>query len=174
MLAEELESAASKGTRAEVVIKTEQELFELYKNPDLAEKPKQLEQRGGAYYSDVSLSLVDALHNNTGVVNVVNTTNNGAISNLPADAVVEISAIIDSGGAHPIAQGELPDNQIGLARSVKAYEQLAIEAAVKGDYGMALQALVANPLVPSARVAKLILDDILEQNANYLPQFEQA
>ncbi|MET4695525.1 6-phospho-beta-glucosidase [Endozoicomonas lisbonensis] len=172
MLEEELESAASTGTRAEVVMKTEQELFRLYQNPELAEKPRQLEQRGGAYYSDVSLNLVDALYNDTSAINVVNTVNNGAISNLPDDAVVEISAVIDSAGAHPITQGTLPENQIGLARSVKAYEQQAIEAAVKGDYGLALQALVANPLVPSARVAKLILDDILEQNADYLPQFQ--
>ena len=156
MLTEELESATSKGTRAEVVMQTERELFELYKDPELAEKPRQLEQRGGAYYSDVSLSLVDALYNDTSEINVVNTINNGAISNLPADAVVEISSVIDSGGAHPIAQGNLPDSQIGLARSVKAYEQLAVEAAVTGDYGLALQALVANPLIPSAKVAKQI------------------
>ena len=172
MLAEELESAASTGTRAEVVQKTEQELFKLYQDPELAEKPRQLEQRGGAYYSDVSLNLVDALYNDTSTINVVNTVNNGAISNLPDDAVVEISAVIDSSGAHPITQGTLPDNQIALASSVKAYEQQAIEAAVKGNYGLALQALVANPLIPSAKVAKLILDDILEQNANYLPQFQ--
>ena len=172
MLAEELESAASTGTRAEVVQKTEQELFKLYQDPELAEKPKQLEQRGGAYYSDVSLNLVDALYNDTSIINVVNTVNNGAISNLPDDAVVEISAVIDSSGAHPITQGALPDNQIALASSVKAYEQQAIEAAVKGDYGLALQALVANPLIPSAKIAKLILDDILEQNADYLPQFQ--
>ncbi|AMO57596.1 diacetylchitobiose-6-phosphate hydrolase [Endozoicomonas montiporae] len=172
MLNEELESAASSGTRAEVVIKTEQELFKLYQDPDLAEKPEQLEQRGGAYYSDVSLNLVDALYNDTGAINVVNTMNKGAISNLPDDAVVEISSVIDSAGAHPLSQGRLPENQIGLASSVKAYEQLAIDAAVKGDYGMALQALVANPLIPSAKVAKLILNDILEQNADYLPQFQ--
>ncbi len=172
MLAEELEAAKSEGTRAEQVMKTEEELFELYRDPDLDIKPPQLEKRGGAYYSDVSLNLVDSLYNDTGMINVVNTVNNGAISNMPDDCVVEISSVIDSGGAHPIAMGELAENQIGLARAVKSYESLAVEAAVHGDYRKALQALTANPLIPSARIAKSILDDILEQNADYLPQFD--
>ena len=59
----------------------------------------------------------------------------------------------------------------GLLQNVKAYEQLTIEAAVTGDYDCALQALTIHPLVNSATVAKQILDDILAENREYLPQF---
>jgi 6-phospho-beta-glucosidase len=57
-------------------------------------------------------------------------------------------------------------------QAVKAYEELTIEAGVKGNYYTALQALTIHPLVPSATVAKKILDDILEQNKEYLPQYK--
>ncbi|NVJ58430.1 MAG: 6-phospho-beta-glucosidase, partial [Vibrionaceae bacterium] len=77
MLAEEKQSAQEQGTRAEQVMKTEAELFELYKQPDLDHKPAQLEERGGAYYSDASLNLVDAIYNNKNSIHVVNVLNNG-------------------------------------------------------------------------------------------------
>jgi 6-phospho-beta-glucosidase len=59
----------------------------------------------------------------------------------------------------------------GLLQQVKAYEELTIEAAVTGDRKVALAALIANPIVPSARVAKPLLDDLLEAHADHLPQF---
>lgn len=171
MLAEEIESAQSKGTRAEQVMQTEAELFELYKQESLDHKPEQLEERGGAYYSDASLNLVDAIYNNRNSLNVVNVPNNGAINGLPDDAVIECTAVVGSWGAKPLAVGELSANVSGLLSQVKAYEQLAIEAAVKGSYSDALMALVNNPLVPDIGRAKSILDDILVQNREYLPQF---
>ena len=174
MLAEELEASKSKGTRAEQVMETEKELFELYADPDLKEKPAQLEKRGGAYYSEVFLNLVDAIWNNRKTLNVVNTRNNGAIKNLPDDAVVKINALIDASGAHAITFGAMPDHLNGLLQPVKAYESLAVEAAVTGDYDKALAALSLNPFIPDMAIAKCILNDILEQNKDYLPQFKQG
>ncbi len=172
MLAEETQSAQEQGPRAEQVMKTEAELFELYKQPDLDHKPAQLEERGGAYYSDASLNLVDAIYNNKNSIHVVNVLNNGAINSLPDDAVIECSAVIGSWGAKPLAIGELSPNISGLLHQVKAYEQLAIEAAVHGCYDSALMALANNPLVPDIGRAKAILDDILQQNSEFLPQFK--
>jgi 6-phospho-beta-glucosidase len=172
MLAEEKQSAQEQGTRAEQVMKTEAELFELYKQPELDHKPAQLEERGGAYYSDASLNLVDAIYNNKNSIHVVNVLNNGAINSLPDDAVIECSAVIGSWGAKPLAIGELSPNISGLLHQVKAYEQLAIEAAVHGSYDSALMALANNPLVPDIGRAKAILDDILQQNSEFLPQFK--
>lgn len=172
MLEEEQESAKTIGTRAEQVIKTEEELFKLYADPKLRHKPEQLEKRGGAYYSEVSLDLLDAIWNNRKAINVVNTRNNGAIQGLPDDAVVEINAVIDADGAHAITFGAMPPQLNGLMQSVKTYEALAIEAAVAGDYNKALAALANNPLIPDMTTAKNILDDILDQNAQYLPQFK--
>ncbi len=172
MLAEEKQSAREKGTRAEQVMETEKALFQLYQDPGLDHKPEELEQRGGAYYSDASLNLVDAIYNNRNSIHVVNVLNNGAINTLPDNAVIECSSVVGSWGAKPIAIGTLSPKVSGLLHQVKAYEQLAIEAAVHGDYHQALMALANNPLVPDIGRAKLILDDILQENAEYLPQFK--
>ncbi|WP_330926483.1 6-phospho-beta-glucosidase [Candidatus Sororendozoicomonas aggregata] len=171
MLAEELEAADKQGTRAEQVMKTEKELFALYADEHLDHKPPQLEKRGGAYYSEVSLDLVDAIWNDKKTVNVVNVRNNGAIANLPDDAVVEISALVDASGAHPVNFGAMPTHLNGLLQQVKAYETLGVEAAVEGNYDKALMALSLNPLVPDMTIGQKVLDDILAANEAYLPQF---
>lgn len=171
MLAEEKESSQNEGTRAEQVMKTEQELFDLYQNESLAEKPEQLEKRGGAYYSDASLNLVDAIYNDLKTIHVVNVRNNGTIATLPDDAVIECSSVVGSWGARPLMIGELSPSVIGLIGQVKAYEQLTVEAAVLGDYDKGLMALANNPLVPDISKAKAIFDDILKTNHDYLPQF---
>lgn len=173
MLAEEKEAALKEGTRAEQVMKTEQELFELYRSESLAEKPEQLEKRGGAFYSDASLNLVDAIYNDLKTIHVVNVRNNGAIPTLPDDAVIECSAVVGSWGAKPLAIGKLSPAVSGLVHQVKMYEQLTVEAAVHGDYDKGLIALANNPLVPDIARAKAILDDILRTNHDYLPQFSR-
>lgn len=164
--------ATGEGTRADQVQKVEKELFEIYADESLDIKPPQLEKRGGAYYSDAAVSLISAIYNNKKEIHTVNVRNNGAILNQPEDIVVEVNAVIDSNGAHPIAVGKLPPEISGLISSVKAYELLSVEAGVTGDYNTALKALIAHPLVPSVKTAKLILDDIIRENRGYLPQFE--
>ncbi|KLV02245.1 diacetylchitobiose-6-phosphate hydrolase [Photobacterium aquae] len=174
MLAEEKAAAESQGTRAEQVMETEQSLFELYKDESLATKPTELESRGGAYYSDASLNLIDSIYNDLKSLHVVNVANNGAIPNLPDDAVIECSAVVGGWGARPLAVGTLPVAISGLVAQVKAYEQLTVEAAVHGDYDKGLMALACNPLVPDISKAKLIFDDILKINHDYLPQFGRS
>ena len=146
-------------------------LLELYRDPALDTKPKLLEERGGAFYSDAAAALVASLHAGTGDVQVVNVRNDGAIPDLPDDAVVEVSARVDRDGAHPIAVDALAPEMAGLVQHAKAYERLAIEAAVTGDRGVALQALMANPLVGDYDVAGPLLEALLEANAERLPRF---
>ena len=76
-------------------------------------------------------------------------------------------------GAHPIGIGEIPLGIRGLLQAVKSYEELTVKAGVEGSYRVALQALVAHPIVPSFTVAKGLLDRILEENRDYLPQFRR-
>jgi len=171
MLAEEFEAAAERGTRAEQVMKVEAELFTLYASPDLAEKPTQLNFRGGAFYSEVAVELIRAIHTNSGKVLVVNTTNKGAIAGLPYDAVVETNCVINAQGAHPLSFGPLPEAMNGLTQQVKDFERLTIEAAVKGCRKSAILALVTNPLIGNANIAEEMLEEILTQNRRYLPQF---
>jgi 6-phospho-beta-glucosidase len=171
MLEDELSDAATKGTRAEQVMKVEESLFKLYADPNLDKKPEELSQRGGSFYSEVAVQLIDALHNNLGVEMVVNTANNGAIQGLPDDAVIETNCLIDALGAHPLAFGKLPPLMNGLTQQVKDFERLTIEAAVHGDKQQALLALVANPLVADVNLASALVEEVLSINKAWLPQF---
>jgi 6-phospho-beta-glucosidase len=174
MLDEQQNSLELKGTRADVVKKVEKDLFELYKDPYLDIKPPQLEERGGAYYSEAAVNLIRSIYNNKKDIQTVNIKNNGVIPDLPNDASVEVNCVIDSEGAHPIQiRDQLPAKIRGMLQVVKAYEELTIEAAVHGNYGAALQALTIHPLVGTAEKAKLILNDILEENKEFLPQFQK-
>ncbi|MEK5337398.1 6-phospho-beta-glucosidase [Bacillus sp. FSL M8-0166] len=171
MLEEEQKAAQEKGTRAEVVQQVEQELFELYKDPDLSIKPPQLEKRGGAYYSDAACNLISSIYNDKHDIQPVNTVNRGAIASIPAESAVEVNCIITKDGPKPIATGDLPVSVRGLVQQIKSFERVAAEAAVTGDYETALVAMTINPLVPSDEIAKQILDEMLEAHREYLPQF---
>lgn len=171
MLEEQKKELAEKGIRAEVVKKLEKQLFELYRAPELDTKPVELQERGGAYYSDAACNLIHSIYNDKRDIQPVNTRNNGAIAGIPADSAVEISCIITKDGPKPITVGDLPIAARGLVQEIKSFERVAAEAAVTGDYQKALLAMAINPLVPSDTIAKQILDEMLEAHKAYLPQF---
>lgn len=171
MLAEQLESLRANGTRAEVVKRVEDELFELYKDPNLQEKPKQLEKRGGAYYSEAAVNLMDSLYNDRRDIQTLNVTNGKILDFLPEDACIEVNCVVTGQGPIPLPVTKVPEQVKGLIHAVKTYERLAIGAAVTGDRGIALQALAHHPLVPSVGVAKTLLNEMLEKNKPYLPAF---
>jgi 6-phospho-beta-glucosidase len=171
---EVLDSQRRTTSRAEQVIEIERELLKLYRDPALDTKPELLEHRGGAFYSEAAAQLVASLHAGTGDVQVVDLQNQGALPDLPDDAVVEIPARIDRDGAHPLPLGPLPPVLLGLIQQVKAYERLAVAAAVSGDRGLALEALLANPLVRDYQVAAPLLDALLAKSRDYLPRFFPA
>lgn len=173
MLQAELADYHSKGCRGEVVKQVEAELFEIYKNPELNEKPKQLEQRGGAFYSDAACELINAIHNDKRSLMIVNVKNKGAIDCLPYDAAIEATCVVGAHGATPLTIDRFPIAARGLIQSMKAFEQLTIEAAITGDYGTALQALTHNVLVTSGQPAIDVLNQVLKTNAVYLPQFKK-
>jgi 6-phospho-beta-glucosidase len=166
-----LEAQRHSKTRAQEVMEIEAGLLDMYRDPDLDTKPKLLEQRGGAFYSDAAAALVASLYAGTGDVQVVNVRNGGAIPNLPDDAVVEVAATVDRDGAHPLPVAPLDPHMLGLVEHAKAYELLTANAALTGDRGVALQALMTNPLVGTYERAAPMLDDILEQGRSHLPRF---
>ncbi len=161
------------GTRGEAVQAIEAELFNLYRDENLSAKPPQLEQRGGAYYSEAALNLMTSIYNNRRDVQIVNVRNGSTLPCLPPDVTIETRCRIDAQGAHPLSvDSEVTPQVRGLLQVVKAYEELTVKAAVEGDRDAALQALTIHPLVPSARAARALLDDILKENEGYLPQFK--
>ena len=174
MLAHGLEEYATVGTRAEQVKALEAELFELYKDPALNYKPKQLEERGGAYYSDAACETIASIYANKNTEIVVSTRNDGAVPDLPADCAVEVTAYLGAQGARNVAFGPLPTAERGWLQVMKAMELLTIEAAVTGNYALALQAFTINPLIPSGATAKQVMDELFVAHKAYLPQFSEA
>lgn len=171
MLTHQLEEFAKGETRAEQVKKTEAELFELYKDPNLAVKPPQLEKRGGKHYSDAACELIASIYNDKGTLMTVSTRNNGVLTDLPYDCCVEITSIVKASGPKPISYGPFKPAERGILQLMKSMEEVTIEAAVTGNYGTALQAFTLNPLIPSGNIARTILNEMLVAHKKHLPQF---
>jgi 6-phospho-beta-glucosidase len=168
---EVLEKQRTARSRADEVMEIERSLLEMYRDPSLDVKPKLLEQRGGAFYSEAAAMLVESLHTDRRDIQVVNVRNDGAIPNVADDAVVEVACRIEAAGAVPLPVDPLAPEMLGLVEQVKAYERLTVQAAVTGDRDTALKALMANPLSSDYRVAAPLLDALLEANREHLPRF---
>lgn len=161
-------------SRAEQVMAIEEGLFAQYAEPDRTEPPAGLMQRGGAYYSTVATQLLNAHYNDLDEVHVVNTQNHGAVAGWPDEWVLELPARVRRSGITPVPAKPLPAAVFGLMQQVKMYEMLTVEAAVKGDRNAAYQAMLVHPLGPTADKVEAVLDDLLETNRAYLPQFFPA
>ncbi len=157
--------------RADVVAELEAELLAEYRDPALDTKPEKLSFRGGAFYSEAAVRLMASLHAGTGDVQVVDVRNDGNLPGLPDDAVVEVPCVVDRDGAHPLPQRPLPPDMAGLVAHCKAYERLAVEAAVSGSRETMVRALVANPLVGQYPLAQQLADTLLAANRHFLPRF---
>jgi 6-phospho-beta-glucosidase len=163
-------AAAQRGavTRAEEVARLETELLELYADPALDTKPPQLSQRGGAWYSEAAVDLLISLTGNRRDVQVVNTANGLTLPFLPADAVIEVPAVISDGGAVPVPVDRVEPLLRGLISHVYAYEELALDAAIRGGRDRVYDALLAHPLVGQADSARCLTDRLIAENAHFL------
>jgi 6-phospho-beta-glucosidase len=168
VLAEQLDGVPRAATVAEI----ERELLQMYRDPDLNEKPALLERRGGAFYSEAAIGLVGSLAADTGDVHVVDVRNGGTIEGLARDDVVEVPARVDRTGPAPLPQPPVAPELLGLMQHVTAYERLAARAAVTGDRALVHKALLTHPLVGQETVAEDLVDRLLEAGAEHLPQFK--
>jgi 6-phospho-beta-glucosidase len=154
-------------TRGARVAEIERELLAMYQDPGLNEKPSLLSERGGAYYSEAAIGLLSSLHGTPGR-HAVNVRNNGTLPNLPADAVVEVTCDVDAGGATPVPTTPLAPDLAGLVAHVSGYEELAVDAALRGGADRVFRALLAHPLVGQADQARRLTDRLLAANADFL------
>jgi 6-phospho-beta-glucosidase len=158
-------------SRAEQVMAIERGLLQQYAEPNRTQPPEGLMERGGAYYSTVATQLLNAHYNDLGETHVVNVAHRGAVAGYPEDWVLEMPCKVTRAGIQPLPADPLPLACFGLISQVKTYEILTAEAAVTGDRNLAYQALLAHPLGPPADQIHAVLDDLLETNRAYLPQF---
>ncbi len=134
---------------------------------DMDENMKQILSDEG--YAGVALDVIEGLQGKLSKQLILNVRNNGAISGMDEDDVVEVSAYVGQNAIRPFAMGSIPDHCLGLMKQVKAYERLTIEAAVEGSYEKALLALTIHPLVRDSVTAKKILDGYIEKLGPYYP-----
>ncbi|HET9896998.1 MAG TPA: 6-phospho-beta-glucosidase [Streptosporangiaceae bacterium] len=158
-----------KPTRARTVAQLERELLEMYADPSLERKPALLEGRGGAFYSEAAVALLASLVNDTGDTQVVNVRNNGTMPFLGDDAVIEVPAVIGRAGPVPVPVTPLSPLLAGLVAHATAYEELAIEAALRGGRDRVVAALLANPIVGQLNLATKLADRLIAENAQFLP-----
>lgn len=158
-------------TRGEIVAEIEQALLAQYRDPNLDTKPAELSQRGGALYSEAALRLMHSLLTDRRDVQILIVRNDGAIPDLPEDVAVEVPAVVGAHGVTPLACGSIPPTIKPLLETVKISEMLAVEAGVSGSRQQLIQALWANPLVPSFEMAITLTDELLEAHRQYLPQY---
>ena len=169
---EELASQLVGKPRAAEVAEIERELLELYRDPTLTTKPKLLERRGGAFYSEAATQLVASLATGAGDVQVVDVRNNGTIAGLADDDAVEVPARITARGPEPLEQPPLAPEYLGLAQHVAAYERLAAGAAIAGDRELVYKALLAHPLVGQVAPVEELTEQLLAADREHLPQFD--
>ena len=168
----ELQDAADKNqTRGEVCLELEDALFKQFADPNLNVKPEELSKRGGALYSMAALSAVNSIHNNDKGIHVVAAKNNGAVPFMDDDDVVEIKCELSRTGINPLPVHNYNEYIIGLMRGVKAYERLAVQAAMEGCREKAMAALMVHPLLGDYDKVKPMLNELLEAHKQYLPKF---
>ncbi|MCX0243875.1 6-phospho-beta-glucosidase [Streptomyces drozdowiczii] len=159
----------TKPSRAAEVAAMEKELLAMYGDPALDEKPALLAKRGGAFYSEAAVDLAAALlGGGDSAHQVVNTYNNGTLPFLPDDAVIEVQAKVDGSGATPLAVPALDPLYAGLIANVTAYEDLALEAALRGGRDRVFKALLAHPLIGQFAYAEALTDKLIAHNREHL------
>ncbi|MQA84502.1 MAG: 6-phospho-beta-glucosidase [Streptosporangiales bacterium] len=155
-------------TRGQRVAEIERELLDRYADPALCTVPDLLSQRGGAYYSHAALGLMASLYGEESGVHVLDVRNEGTLPFLSDPAVVEVPCVVGRDGVRPRPCAPVAPEVAGLIAHVAAYEELAVEAAVRGGRDRVFRALLAHPLIARADLADRLADHLVGANAHYL------
>ena len=156
------------GTRAAAVAAIEAELLRMYADPALDKKPELLGQRGGAFYSEAAVALLASLTGDGGDTQVVNVRNDGTFGFLADEAVIEVPAVIRAAGPAPVPTPPLSPLLRGLVGHMSAYEELAVDAALRGGRPPVVSALLAHPLIGQYDLAEKMADRLIAENARFL------
>jgi 6-phospho-beta-glucosidase len=163
-----VEQQRSKPSRAQEVAEIESQLLEIYADPAVDEKPALLQQRGGAYYSDAAVDLMASLITDRGDVQVVNLRNHGTLAFLDDQAVIEVPAQVNAQGPQPQTLRPVDPLLAGLIAHVSAYEELALDAAIRGGRERVFRALLAHPLIGQHDIADKLTDLLIAANRDHL------
>lgn len=171
---EVLERLRRETPRAVVVADLEAQLIEEYRSPLLLEKPRQLAERGGAFYSEAAVDLLASLFSPEETVHVLNVRNDGTIPGLADDDVIETRCRVTSEAIVPLAQDAVDPVMLGPIQHVSAYERIAAAAAMSGEVDDIRRALLAHPLVGQWPTVQELVPLLLRTSAAHLPRFAAA
>jgi 6-phospho-beta-glucosidase len=157
-----LERQRRHGARAREVMDIERRLLDAYANETLTSKPAILAERGGAWYSEAALDLMAALRADEPRHLVVDVRNDGAMPDVSPDQVVEVTCAVDRDGPRPLPAGRLRPEQQQLVEALIDYQRRTIQAALTRDRATAVEAMAANPLVPSRATAEALVTAMIE------------
>ncbi|MBA4347880.1 MAG: 6-phospho-beta-glucosidase [Clostridiales bacterium] len=168
------EQQAAMQTRGEACVEIETRLLSYYADVRNRTIPPILSERGGHLYSEAAIALIASLSGVQSGYHVIDVQNHGVLDFLPDNCVIETCCYVekDSIARVPVS---IPANEAlrSLLISVKAYETLAVEAAITGDRKTALRALACNPITSDLDKAAPCLEELLLQNRSFLPRFFQ-
>lgn len=103
-----------------------------------------------------------------------NVRNDGLISNLPADCVVEVPTFVDGRGVHPTQVGTLPLACAATCTNSVNVQRMATMAAITGDVTLLKQSMLHDPLIAAVcnpREVWMMADELLLAEADFLPQY---
>ncbi|MCA9908978.1 MAG: 6-phospho-beta-glucosidase, partial [Anaerolineae bacterium] len=147
---------------------TDDALREQRSHPDAQTTSVHIQQSEVGGYAGVALRTALALTQDRPIRIGLNVPNDGAIDGMRDDDVVEVTCEVDGTGIHPLRIGSVPEGPYLLMRTVKHYERLAVAAVLACDRRLAVEALVAHPLVGSYQLAQTLVDDYLEAHRDYV------
>jgi 6-phospho-beta-glucosidase len=149
-------------TRGQRVAEIEATLLDMYRDITLTEKPALLGERGGAFYSEAAVGLLASLHGlDDDAVHSVNIRNDGTLPFLPDHAVIEVSARAGLSGPASLPVTPVAPDLAALITHVWGYEELALDAALRGGRDRVYRALLAHPLVGQHEYAAKLADDLI-------------
>jgi 6-phospho-beta-glucosidase len=159
-------------TRAEDIIRESPDYWAHYREQAASDNPTldPERSRGGVLELELAVRVIDSWFNDRGETWPVNVRNDGSISDLPDDRVVETVGRVDRAGVHPLAVGHLPRPALGLLEMLSEYQSLAAEAAWCGTRRDGLRALAANPLVLDFSLAERLYDEMSAAHREFLPE----
>jgi len=133
--------------------------------------PRQFDVAGGEGYAGVALDIIQGLEGSEPLYTALNLPNEGSIDCMTAGDVVEVSCVVDTNGIHPLPIGQIPEHQELLMRSVKYYENLAVQSILERSREKAVMALMVHPLVMSYSRATILVDEYLSAHREYVGEW---
>lgn len=121
--------------------------------------------------SDLAIEIVLAIMNDSNKRFTLNYPNSGIISNMPDDVFVEGPARINRTSVQPMEVGEMPGHLLPTLVALAQSRKLAVEAALEGNREALLHSIICDPTIMDLTTAKALMDEMLEANAKWLPQY---